>query len=438
MKTIKQHSTLTKPANVKYHTTMGIEPSHQPSQDKMSSSQPQTNEIQALTFGTEIEFSLAVLEEGAEDPDRGDGRMASGFSTAYVAPLTGAAVRNVEEHIVNTIEKAGFPAMLDSGGMGSPSEIERSQKWFVTNDYSIECPREAHGSYTWYPIEINSPVYYFDPESVAAVQRVCSVLSATYRVSCNQSCGLHVHVGREAEGFSDTTVRNLIATLWTFEDRFNQIHPSHRISQGNQYCAGFHDSFLARPHNGKPITQMRVDGLEDLLGIQTRNQLIESMKSVHSTRLWETRLGYHFINLAIPFKFDLKRTVEYRQHESTLDPEAVGHWLHLCAGLVDFAEKMQPQVLEPFLRENVGKSLEECDLVRVLMEVGLPAQADYYGGRLEMQNQRQRAAAVAAAAAGQPNGNDEGASQRPSTKIIGMQSSITDFTNTFEENFMRE
>ena len=85
--------------------------------------------------------------------------------------------------------------------------------------------------------------------------------------------------------------------------------------------------------------------------------------------------------MGLPFADPLKRTIEYRIHESTLDPERVSHWIRVCLGLVENADTVPRVEFEAFLREHIGDPPDEFDLVVVLLTLGLGEEAVYYALR---------------------------------------------------------
>lgn len=67
---------------------------------------------------------------------------------------------------------------------------------------------------------------YFSKGAVEEVMYVATLMSNTYR--CALPTGLHVHVGNSKDGFSSTTIQNLVATYFAFENTIELIHPASR------------------------------------------------------------------------------------------------------------------------------------------------------------------------------------------------------------------
>ena len=128
-----------------------------------------------LTFGVEIEFSLATVRKemtgkDGEDPESTDPRPIFGLTKG----IHGEETKNVREHIAKTLrEKAGVVAGTSIWTVG----LVPAEAWIVETDVSIKAPDR---NYLYHRIEVKSPAYYFGPEALMAVKRVCQILSHNY------------------------------------------------------------------------------------------------------------------------------------------------------------------------------------------------------------------------------------------------------------------
>ncbi|KAA8570210.1 hypothetical protein EYC84_002528 [Monilinia fructicola] len=93
------------------------------------------------------------------------------------------------------------------------------------------------------------------------------------------------------------------------------------------------------------------------------------------------RLIYSICNLETGAE-KVKKTIEFRQHGSTLDDEEVDHWITVCRSLVRFAIMVDEELLVRFCKKHINKTVEEFSLVEVLMAINRPMQAYYYGIRV--------------------------------------------------------
>lgn len=338
----------------------------------------------ALTFGVEIEFLVAALGRGfretGQDPHPDDAREVVGLdeqppSAAIVPECMGWREQQiwfVELHVTKTITDAGFPALTlrEVKDQLIPMS-ERVKSWIVHEDVSVE-PPDTHGKYSWYRIEINSPAYYFTPGAVEAVKTVCAIISSTYRVHINNTAGMHCHVGNGTYGFETDVLRTLMAILFVFEPQLETLHPKHR-TEGNMYC----QSLWGQSRLGRIRNKSKSEMLEILLRADSRAEVVRLMSS------WENhnRLAYNVKGLGDPYPDRNKRTIEFRNHESTLDPDRVANFLSLCCGLVEVPMRIDIAKLETFVRKHAESTVEEFDVIRLLWALNLRSQAQFYDAR---------------------------------------------------------
>jgi len=320
-----------------------------------------------LTFGIEIEFVVATAPVNEIDPQ--PELWGQIFEMHDRGHYTNE--RLVGSHICKTLNRYGIPAELHNGIFGwKPAN---SSAWRVRRDASIRAP-EPGLIYEWQDIEINSPAFLFSVAALNQVRKVCSILNREYRINCNRSCGLHVHVGNAMTGFSYEVIRNLMATIWTFEPQIDMLHPLHRLN--NNTCPGFRgkSQLAKRPQvQGDPKKGLEILLSEDLKNF---NRLKDLTDPVIDNNYFSggTRLGYHLGDpcaLLGPDNWEgLKRTIEFRQHKSTLNGGAVAEWIEFCIRLVEFADDVSPELLYPWLRVHVGETPEQYSLAQVCIKIG--------------------------------------------------------------------
>lgn len=92
-----------------------------------------------------------------------------------------------------------------------------------------------------------------------------------------------------------------------------------------------------------------------------------------------TRMAYDLDNLIqrLDSNYKAKMTIEFRQHEGTLDSERVAHWVNVCVGLVEFADTVDSDLLESFLHRHIDDN-EEYNVIDLLRAIAQPAAADFY------------------------------------------------------------
>ena len=174
-----------------------------------------------------------------------------------------------------------------------------------------------------------------------------------------------------------------MAFLWTFEPQLDLLHPTR---SRNGYCRKLRmDSVLAHAIKERKLTPL--EGLEAILRAKTVNHIVDLMTSPFGVRL-----GYNIKNLSEGFVNDKgmffdeaevsKKTIEFRQHEGTMNPKRIRDWVELCVGLVDFANVVHGSTLEIFCKEHINDKLEDFSVTQVIAAAGLPHLAFKYGYKI--------------------------------------------------------
>ncbi|PQE12441.1 amidoligase enzyme protein [Rutstroemia sp. NJR-2017a BVV2] len=331
-----------------------------------------------LTYGIEIEYVLAHLKGSREDPFPQDSRKVSGpqFDSAKL----------INDDIKTHLEAAGIPTLneLDSKTL-KLSDKEQMRCWALKIDDTVDQELQSEDEwrddpYLYYGFEMSSPPYYYEGDTLGVVRRVVQVLRQNYRVKCNRTTGLHVHVGNGLHGFQPNVLRNILAIAWTYERQWQLMHSFER-TQSNH----------ARPLSSSrlrsilPPASTRLEFLNRIL----RYTDIKAM--CHDLQGLDSRLAFSLRYLEPPFRGATKRTFGFRHHEGTLDPKAIAHWVRLCVKLVEKACRVKKEDEEDFfrkLREDcmkpVGKGEGRVSLYDFLWWIDCPAQAIYYELKLEM------------------------------------------------------
>ncbi|KAM0134434.1 hypothetical protein ACHAO1_005646 [Botrytis cinerea] len=366
---------------------------------KLSNTYPKpgsTGKSPRLTFGVELEIAVGTLRDICENPTPKDLRRVYGVGRpANSAPLkhdprpanfgeSSVAERIyrlegrlcVYENIAQTLSCAGFPAihMEDAEYQKTGYTNEMTSKWIIGTDISIDLPDES--IYDYHKLEIKSPVYYYSEEALNDVKRVWEIIASTYKVITNESMGLHVHVGNGVDAFDGETLRNLWGIIWTTEKWIETIHPPHR--RNNPFCQSFHRcSNLGRKIGEKSPKDPEGEVLDWIL---TRTP--PTVREFLDTICMQSG-AYNFVNLQPSQNVgSTKRTIEFRQHEATLDTERITQWIRVCVGLVKASAAADPAVLDPYLRLLVQTKREKLRVWEILKESGLETPGIYYKARM--------------------------------------------------------
>ena len=194
-------------------------------------------------------------------------------------------------------ELSGKPVWADYGS--APT----AQHWKIVSDGSIRGAGHA--------LEVVSPVL----SGQAGLDNVASVVNALKAIGCsvNQTTGMHVHVGRPTSRID--FFKDLLKLYGRFEDAIDSLMPRSRRANAAFYCRTV-------KLNRQAIEQAQT--VSDLQRAQVRASGAQSAK-------------YHKVNLA-PLG---KPTVEFRQHNGTVNATAAVNWISVCLRLVALAKEGQ-------------------------------------------------------------------------------------------------
>lgn len=176
-----------------------------------------------------------------------------------------------------------------------------------------------------------------------------------------------------------------MAILWVFQDCLDTLHPVRRRSNrlGSTHCESLSTaSKLAFYLRDEPDS--KVKGLHTILALRDETDCDELVKLTQAQDP-SSRLSYNIDNLAIGKK--VGKTFECRQHCGTLSPDKILAWINICAGLVEFADTVEDDLLEDFLKSHVGDELEDYTAIDLLRAIGLPDEAEFYS-RIILENEK--------------------------------------------------
>jgi hypothetical protein len=257
--------------------------------------------------------------------------------------------------------------------------------WHIKSDMSIAGPDgRKTGVYRYWEVEVISPPLWFSEQALAEVHKVCEVLTTNFRCHVNPSMGLHVHVGRGTRGFMPEEYRNLLAMLWTFEPLITKrVHPGRR-TKNDDFCKPIRKLFCAK----RAFTfDESCSGLFNQVRSLLQDENNAADKIIKLTR--HDLLGqfpkfatYNFCNMN-PDMEERKNTVEFRQHESTLDGVRITHWVKLVVGIVNYACAVDRSTLLKLLHPSISHEAkghgELLDIEQFLSAIGVPKDvSDFY------------------------------------------------------------
>lgn len=191
------------------------------------------------------------------------------------------------------------------------------------------------------------------------IKKVCRVLEG-YGCKITKQCGFHVHIGHEANGHSATYFSRLLQMYaWNEQTIDRMVAPSRRGAMGgNGFCGS------VRAPN------------------QTFNTVAEVCRSVGATGN-RSQARYRKLNVDCWWN---QRTVEFRQHQGTVDATKAINWILFCLHFCQYAA-------------GNGELPRNATLPALLATLNLPAdlQAWFLARAAEFDRRTNRQSAAAAA-----------------------------------------
>lgn len=331
------------------------------------------------SFGIELEFLVGLLPDGTPDPDPQDPHIRSGifpFSIEVEHHIARNLNKTFKEQTYTTTKELVQPfwAYVPFGNIDSKAEEDafgRSAhgEWEIKSDISVVDPEKGTTPYEYVAIEVVSPAYLFSPEAVADVQGVAEHLTKTYRTRLNQTCGMHIHIGCQHADYELQHLKNIIAIIWTFEKRFYQL-----VSEDRSANPAYTGLLTTSSRLVEKIATL-AEGLEQILAAESVSDLAHMLTDPY----W-IRLGFNIRDLdpLCTKSFNPKTTLEIRIHEGTLEPEALRSWIQLWTWISQFAEAVNTENLNKWLREHINDAEEDYDVFQLLHALKLDRQAHYY------------------------------------------------------------
>lgn len=306
-----------------------------------------------LTFGVELEFIVCYVPDEYQDQLLAeDGKLwpkGSGLSLNYRLGIL------VCQRIIQTLNEMEFPAQ------DQHFDTTDLSKWVVTTEPTVY-PTDDRKN--WHAIEVQTPVLDYSPSALEQVKWVAEILVSKFDLHVNSTCGLHVHVGNESRGFSLRTLKNFGSLITVFEKQLNSLHPPDRLQ-----------STYAKPP--RKAFRKNASAREKLLIIDQLESVDELITQFHpigyGSRLdrIDRFMAYNFCHL----QTGGFQTVEFRQHQGTLDPTLITNWVRVVCNLVHLSHANR----EGF-RDLVEKHVDDTKytVTDLLVDLKMPDLAEFY------------------------------------------------------------
>ena len=299
-----------------------------------------------LTFGVELEFIARYKREDYKE------RLLAAeeelWPTGPNPPLHVQYGITVRLHMIQILNENGFPT--------NSYRYKDLSKWTVDTDGTLASDDRNED---WYAIELKTPVLISCQANLDKIQTVVELLVSKFKLYTNESCGLHVHVGNENRGFTLPTLKSFCFLITAFENQLNSLHPPHRLDNENakNTCQIF------RPGAS------RAEKLSIVAKLRSVDDLISEFQGDH-----DKATAFNFCNLQ-ECLHDPFRTIEFRQHRGTLDPELIVNWVTLACHLVNVSHHARDGFRDLITKHFYDTRYTVIDLFQ---DLNLPIQAKFY------------------------------------------------------------
>jgi hypothetical protein len=203
------------------------------------------------------------------------------------------------------LRKAFRKAGLSIRHEDDSGEDYNSRTWVVGDDGSLHhvCPLEG--------MEIKSPILK-GQQGLKTIQKVCRILKSL-KFEVNSTCGLHIHVGiiNAKKKFKAEELIEILKRYHRHSDKINLLVDINR--RRNQYCRNLDDVL-----DNIEACDLRDEDF-DLSDLQEFGE--------HCDAVNIEALDYH-------------GTIEFRQHQGTINAKEITNWIKFCLTHVEMSRKL--------------------------------------------------------------------------------------------------
>ncbi|XMA17331.1 hypothetical protein WAI453_010122 [Rhynchosporium graminicola] len=353
-----------------------------------------------FTFGVELEMMVALVRdevEGQRKPNPSETRIVVFPSTNEPEDLSNNTRKSKQQFpalfYANRVH-AEFRRIIDEAGFPVASSGSDISAWAVVSDTSLRHPAvrdpdiDLEG-YDWIGIEVKTPALPFTPESLQAVRDV-----------------LHVHIGHGNFGFHVNDVAKIMAFIYLFAPQLSTLHPHHRWSHTYGGCIRSTSNFsteFQQMYGKRPSALMTIAKILTTTRRSERQLRYKLADIVHTT--FNGKNGNYNFNGIKDVGLKAERpTIEFRQHDGTMDSERIVQWVQLLVGTLKYIENEDYSAYVRFLstiadqekweKTGDGKDGEreaekgptladdEFPIIDLLHYIGLSEQAAYFNDKV--------------------------------------------------------
>ena len=227
-------------------------------------------------------------------------------------------------------------------------------------------------NYHYFMVTILTPLLPRNQDSIQSIQKVCDLVEDNYEtwVSAGEA-QFNVYIVKGENGFTEQIIKQMLAVIWTFERSIDTMHGKNRDRDLRQ---SMHECWLlGREVASGHLTESKA--LEEILAATAP----EAIDLCCHPDPW---LGQKYDARAFAGGRPSKTPrMNFEQHVATMDGQDIEHWIKVCWGIMDFAERTDPGALA-FLRKHANATtLVPVEIL--LRELGLPEQAEFYAKKIQ-------------------------------------------------------
>ena len=226
--------------------------------------------------------------------------------------------------------------LVPANSYGLQSQIDAAcgrNVWTVGTDGSVRANERGAGA-GFRGVEIRTTSYVTGATAKEAIDGLCGVL-ATVGAYVNKSCGLHVHVG--ARNMSAQQIAKICAFYAKYEGEIDAFMAPSRRESNSPYCKSL---FGRTEYANGAYTRTTQDGVIAALAqcrtVADIGQVVNGSYQPHG-RYPEGR--YHKVNVQC---FERLGTVEFRQHQGTVEAHKIWNWVQFLGQTAVAAAKWKP------------------------------------------------------------------------------------------------
>ncbi|KAI1638218.1 hypothetical protein F4809DRAFT_660029 [Biscogniauxia mediterranea] len=364
----------------------------------------------ALTFGVDLQFLVASVDDEGPDPTHGESRplLRTPEWDDEDIMMRGEVYDGVKNHIVDILNCEGeLPIRYNGDGFYPPY-----------NDYTpiygvwrISCERSSIYEdetgpypYLWHGREISSVIMSSDdPTYPTEIEKVCRTLRQA-RIHLDETTSLYVHVGPGKESFSLLTVKKFATLYWLTEEKILSLH--HPCRQSNRDCFFLtRMSKLATETSEEHIANERFfdtdrpEHMHEFVPSQLPTLLEAQLRQIWAcTKIEELELlmnkgptvtgvytGSVGFERLLPTGKNPRcntKSFEWRQMAGCLDPNSIIQWARVCIAFTDFARTSSAEEFNRLLITilELGSSYTGFHLLKSL---GLHTEAEFFKKKVD-------------------------------------------------------